>query len=357
MILIHLLLGLLIGKLFTEDEQGRFGTGYLLLAVLLPYVDRLFILADPATYLFYGGALTGSILTLPLLGLLFAGFYWRLDPNRSFLSLYKWALTGFLIYLTVQMLSTEGTSLLFPLMPDFRPRLHLLYPGDLWFTMILLVPVLFRFGTGSWWNRVHQICLWTAFLYIGFCFFSASLADQMTRDLVRQQPRTVRNRTPGTTTTAPREIPAPYSYIPAGIRNISEVRVFPQPYSPIHRSTTFRHPEGTTQVFWNVVTGHQYRSSRFYPHSEEGWAAYRKATRENQIARAFETFAYYPVLISTEEQTFSSMDLRLAISYPPWVQSLLSIPDQKMTPRTLPYSVRFDINENGDFKNVRWVNP
>ncbi len=145
----HGLLGALTGRAFAgQDKEQRVSLKRLTLTctagALFPDLDYLLFWVDPLEFLAYWHrGVSHSLVMLPLWALLLGGGLALVSRNRKSWRIYTgYAALGIGSHIGVDLLTAYGVQLFAPL-SNFRPALSLSYVVDPYFTLIIMLGLLF----------------------------------------------------------------------------------------------------------------------------------------------------------------------------------------------------------------------
>lgn len=179
----HTLSGAILSRTGFYQKFGRMATIILLAAAIIPDIDHFSLrLAGPLAYLKYHRGFTHSILGGFVIAVIMTSILCsikRFRENLGYQTTFCLFLLGIYTHIFLDLITSYGTQILFPF-SDKRYSLDLVFIIDLYFTALMLIPlILIRFKR-KWAKAISIISVAIVIIYLGIAFTSKTIAIKRT---------------------------------------------------------------------------------------------------------------------------------------------------------------------------------
>lgn len=182
--LTHGLAGAVIARAGFSKSLGKWGLITGVLAALSPDADYILRFFGEEIFLRYHRGITHSLILLPVYSLFGAILFQRLSRTAKFLPLYLLCFFSLLSHILLDLITSFGTMALVPV-TDRRLTWDLVFIIDLYFTGILLIPLVLGHFMKRYRRGLGIVSLCLLFLYTGLCILNhrqaLSIADRLAK--------------------------------------------------------------------------------------------------------------------------------------------------------------------------------
>ena len=177
----HGLAGAVIARAGFSKSLGKWGPVAGVLAALSPDSDFILSFFNEEIFLRYHRGITHSLILLPIYSLFWALFFNRISKTQRFYYFYLLCFFALLSHILLDLMTSFGTMALTPV-TDERLSWDLVFIIDLYFTGILLMPILLSFLIKRYKIGVSILSVFLLIFYVGLCIYNhhnaLSLADR-----------------------------------------------------------------------------------------------------------------------------------------------------------------------------------
>ena len=189
----HGLAGAVIARAGFSRSLEKWGSVTGVLVALSPDADYILRLFGEEIFLRYHRGITHSLIFLPVYSLFWALLFQRLSGTRRFLYFYLLCFFSLLSHILLDLMTSFGTMALVPI-TDQRLSWDLVFIVDLYFTGILLIPILLACLFKRYKRVLGVLSLSLLASYVGLCILNHNHALSETHRLIEEKglhPRSV----------------------------------------------------------------------------------------------------------------------------------------------------------------------
>lgn len=311
----HGLSGAILSRAGFYQRFGRLASIILIIGALIPDIDHLSLrLAGPFAYLKYHRGFTHSIIGGLIIAAVIAAAAYpirrvkhRLPQNRyRYGVVFGLSLLGIYTHIFFDLITSYGTQIFFPF-SDKRYSLNLVFIIDLYFSSILIIPlIIIRIRKG--WAQIIALCSIAGIMvYLGFTYIE--------RSIIVEKVKSDNDR--------------------LGIKS-TRVEAIPLPFSPLRWSVFTEDEQRFYQTTTDVLTG-SFTTEAFQ--KKTGRDDVIKMVENMDIIKLYLWFAKFPVVTVKQEA-----DGGYLVEY--YDIRFNSLPPRK------PFLLQLFINKSGSLKHA-----
>lgn len=177
----HGLAGAVIARSGFSKSLGKWGPVTGVLVALSPDSDYILRFFNEEIFLRYHRGITHSLIFLPAYSLIWALFFQRISKKQRFYYFYLLCFFALLSHILLDLMTSFGTMALTPV-TDERLSWDLVFIIDLYFTGILLMPILLSYLLKRYKRGLSALSVSLLVFYVGLCIYNhhnaLSLADR-----------------------------------------------------------------------------------------------------------------------------------------------------------------------------------